>query len=92
MVVVHQIDASGAILALARTIVQVFGARSATPTIQASALEPAGRISAGLRINARPEWGGGIRFAFVNVCGRKKDIKLVMVRDDLICRHDLLPN
>lgn len=56
MVVVDQIDAGAAVPALAhRTVVQILGARLATPALLALALEAAGRIVAGHRIDARSQ-------------------------------------
>lgn len=73
MVVIHQIDARGSVLALTRTVVQVFGTGSATPTLQASALEAARLVMAGVRVDAGSERRRWIRVAFVNVCEEKKN-------------------
>lgn len=51
-IVVHQIDAAGAVPALAHTIVQVLRTGGSTPTLQAEAREGAGQIEAFVCIDA----------------------------------------
>lgn len=67
MVVINQVDARGSVLALSRAVVQVFRTGSATPAFQACALEATRFIVAGLRIDAGPERGRGVRVALVHV-------------------------
>lgn len=56
MVIVDQIEARAAVSTLVeRTVVQIFAARLAAPALLALALEAAGRIVAGHRIDARPQ-------------------------------------
>lgn len=61
MVIVDQIETSAAVLALTeRTVVQIFTARLAAPALMALALKAAGRIVAGVRIDAGSQAPGTV--------------------------------
>lgn len=67
VVVINQVDARGSVLALALAVVQVFRTGSATPSLQASALEATRLVVARLSVDAGSKWGGRVRVALVHV-------------------------
>lgn len=73
MVIVYEINACRTVFALSDAVVNIFGTRRATPTVQACTHKCTRRVFAQRCIDARTQIRRRIRFAFIYVCRRNRE-------------------